>query len=56
VTGLALAVERKEWRRLALCLLLGMGRVLERVPNDSLEELLALLGDDPRPAGGGRER
>jgi len=55
VTALALAIEKKRWRRVALYLLLAMGRVAERLPEDTLAELLALLGDDSGTAGGGRE-
>jgi hypothetical protein len=44
VTGLAVAVERREWRVVALYLLLGVAEAASRLPPESLAELLDLLG------------
>ena len=42
------AIERREWELAALLLLLAAGRVIARLPQGSMEDLLALLedGDD----------
>ena len=49
---LARAVRRQQWELVALCLLLGLARTLERVPPDTLPALLSLL--DPADPGAGR--
>jgi hypothetical protein len=48
--ALALAVERKDWTLVALCLLLGVAEVASRLPPETLERLLDLLeiADDRR--------
>ncbi|HEY7467313.1 MAG TPA: hypothetical protein VIB47_11545 [Dehalococcoidia bacterium] len=47
VTGLAVAVERREWQVVALYLLLGVAEAASRLPPESLAELLDLLGGAP---------
>jgi hypothetical protein len=46
VTALAIAVERREWRVVALYLLLGVSRAASRLPPETLTELLDLLGGE----------
>ena len=38
------AIRQEQWELAALCLLLGMERVLEKIPPDSLEGMLETLG------------
>jgi hypothetical protein len=48
---MAAAVERREWERIALCLLLGLARTLALAPPATLEDVIdALEGerDDDR--------
>ncbi len=40
---LAIAIERKNWELVALCLLLGVAEVASRLPPETLERLLDLL-------------
>jgi hypothetical protein len=47
VTGLAAAVERREWRLVALYLLLGVSETAAQLPAESLAALLDLLGGQP---------
>ena len=49
-SALALAVDRKDWHLVALCLLLGVAEVASRLPPETLERLLDLLeiADDRR--------
>ena len=49
-SALALAVERKDWTLVALCLLLGVAEVAAKLPPETLERLLDLLDfvDDRR--------
>jgi hypothetical protein len=49
MTGLAVAVERREWRVVALYLLLGVSEAAARLPAESLNELLDVLGADQQP-------
>ena len=50
MTGLAVAVERREWRVVTLYLLLGVSEAASALPAESLAALLDLLGgDDARP-------
>jgi hypothetical protein len=48
MTTLAEAIERRNWELAALLLLLGLSRVLARLPRGTAEDLLAELepGDD----------
>jgi hypothetical protein len=49
MTAIAAAVRRNEWDRVALYLLVGVVKAAERLPPESLSELLALLeGDEDR--------
>jgi class 3 adenylate cyclase len=48
VTGLAPAVERRDWRVVSLYLLVGVSEAASRLPPESLEELLNLLGAEKR--------
>jgi hypothetical protein len=54
VTGLAVAVERQEWRLVALYLLLGVSRAAAKLSPETLNQLLDLLGGDEAPQGGDR--
>jgi hypothetical protein len=49
-SALALAIERKDWTLVALCLLLGVAEEAARLPPETLERLLDLLeiADDRR--------
>lgn len=50
-TLLARALAQEDWERAARCLLVGVARALEKLPPDSLEGLLDILGgrkDGPR--------
>jgi len=51
VTGLAVAVERREWRLVALYLLLGVSRAAAKLPPGTVNQLLDLLGGDDAPEG-----
>jgi len=50
---LPIAIERREWRLVALCLLIGVADAASRLPPETLESLLELL---EVPAGGGETR
>jgi hypothetical protein len=54
VTPLAIAVEQKQWRLVALQLLLGVAEAAEQLPAESLAALLDLLGEEKPPAGESR--
>ena len=41
--ALALAIERREWERVALLLLVAVARVAEAAPLGTIDELLSLL-------------
>ncbi len=41
--ALAVALERREWSLAAICLLLGVAEVAERLPPETVESLLELL-------------
>ena len=47
---LSIAIERKNWELVALCLLLGVAEVASKLPPETLERLLDLLEviDDKR--------
>ena len=50
MTGLAVAVERREWQLVSLYLLLGVSEAAALLPAESLAALLDLLGgEDARP-------
>jgi hypothetical protein len=51
VTPLAIAVERREWRSVALRLLLGVADAAAALPPESLAELLDLLSGGKVPKG-----
>ena len=51
-TALPLAIERRDWRLAALCLLLGVAEAASRLPPETLDSLLELLEVPAR--GGGR--
>jgi hypothetical protein len=46
VSGLALAVERRQWSLVSLYLLLGVVEAAEKLPPETLLALLDLLGGD----------
>ena len=54
-SALTQAVQKHEWELVALCLLLGMARVLQQVPPEALPAMLDLLSESeemasrPRP-------
>ena len=41
--ALAIAIERREWERVALLLLVAVARVAEAAPPGTIDELLSLL-------------
>jgi hypothetical protein len=43
---LAAAIERGEWERVSLYLLLGVARTLRSAPPGQIEDLIALLADE----------
>jgi hypothetical protein len=43
---LAGAIERNEWERVSLYLLLGVARALRSAPPGEIEDLIALLADE----------
>lgn len=48
-SALAVAIRRQQWELAALCLLVGLAEVAERLPADSLSSLLAMLEEGGRP-------
>ncbi|HXH23084.1 MAG TPA: hypothetical protein VNN10_13755 [Dehalococcoidia bacterium] len=46
MTALEAAARAGDWDRLARCLLVGLLRAVEKIPGDSLSELLDLLAGD----------
>jgi hypothetical protein len=56
MTGLAVAVERREWRVVSLYLLLGVAEAASQLPAESLAELLDLLGGEASTAPDGKPR
>jgi hypothetical protein len=56
VTPLAVAVERRDWRSVALYLLLGVSDAAAALPQEALAALLDLLGgmEDAERDGGER--
>jgi hypothetical protein len=48
--ALALAIERREWERIALYLLIALARATQRLPPATVDDLLAAL-DDGRCGG-----
>jgi hypothetical protein len=56
VTPLAVAVERRDWRSVALYLLLGVSLAASALPPESLTELLDLLdGGSEAGRDGGKD-
>ena len=47
-SALSIAVERREWSLVALCLLLGVADAAARLPPDTLESLIELLEEPSR--------
>jgi hypothetical protein len=47
MTPLAVAIEKREWRLVALYLLLGISEAAARLPPETLTELTGLLGGEP---------
>jgi hypothetical protein len=45
---LAVAIERKNWELVALCLLYGVVKAVETLPPETLEALLELLQEEER--------
>jgi hypothetical protein len=67
VSTLAVAIERKQWELVSLCLLVGVVEAAAALPPESVEGLLEVLaqtgqpvglagleGEDVRPRGGAR--
>ncbi len=49
------AIKTERWELASLCLLLGLARVLSRIPADSLNGLLEVLeGEEPSGSNHGR--
>ena len=48
--ALPLAIECRAWSLAALCLLLGVADAASRLPPETLENLLELLGGQVKPA------
>ena len=46
MTGMAQAVECKDWTVVALYLLLGVSQAAEKLPPETLEALIDLLGGE----------
>ncbi len=44
--ALALSLQRREWERAALCLLVATAMVVRRMPQDGIDELIALLAGE----------
>ena len=49
MTGMALAIERRQWQLVSLYLLLGVSEAASLLPRESLDELLDLLSAAPPP-------
>ena len=61
MSGLALAIERREWELAALYLLLGVSRAAAKLPPDAIHGLLEVLSAEggetlPSPGRGGSSR
>ena len=58
MSTLAVAIERKQWELVSLCLLVGVVEAAAALPPDAVEGLLEVLagleGEDTRPRGGAR--
>jgi len=58
VSTLAVAIERKQWELVSLCLLVGVVEAAAALPPDAVEGLLEVLagleGEDARPRRGAR--
>jgi hypothetical protein len=48
VSGLAIAIERRQWETVALYLLAGVAAATEKLPPDSLHGLLDVLSEEGR--------
>ena len=47
---LAVAIERKQWELVALCLLLGLTEAAAKLPPEAIEGLLEVLAAEDRPS------
>ncbi len=61
MSTLAVAIERKQWELVSLCLLVGVVEAAAALPPDAVEGLLEVLAglevdDDTQPRGGARSR
>ena len=58
MSTLAVAIERKQWELVSLCLLAGVMEAAAALPPDAVEGLLEVLAgledEDDRPRGGAR--
>jgi hypothetical protein len=58
LNALALAVERKQWELVSLCLLVGVAEAAAALPPEAVEGLLEVLAglelEESRPRGGAR--
>lgn len=56
MSTLAVAIERKQWELVSLCLLVGVVEAAAALPPDAIEGLLEVLAgpedEDARPFGG----
>jgi hypothetical protein len=46
---LSVAIEREDWELAALCLLLGVARAAQKLPPETIEEMIELLADPLPP-------
>lgn len=56
MTSLTAAVEKREWRLVSLYLLLGVSEAASRLPQETLSELVDLLGGEQRDVHARRSR
>lgn len=56
MTGLAVAVERRQWEAVYLYLLLGVSEAAAKLPPETLAELLELLGGEEEEPPARRHR
>ncbi len=58
MSTLTVAIERKQWELVSLCLLVGVVEAAAALPPDAVEGLLEVLagleGEDTQPRGGTR--
>ncbi len=45
--ALAVAIERRDWELAALCLLVGVTQAAEKLPAETVDQLIELLAAEP---------